>query len=275
MVIHADDRIAAVLGSDPALLDVLIAASPTFERLRNPLMRKTMGRLVTVAQAARLAGIDTDALLRRLNGEAGDGALPRAAEPSLEGTSALPAGLAALPAERVTEVDVREDLRAGREPFARIMAAVAALPPGNVLRLRAIFEPVPLYAVLARRGLDRWTEQLAPDDWRVWFFPSAAAEATPRTASPAVSPDTVPSTAGAGESGEVVLLDVRGLEPPEPMMRTLTALATLPAGATLVQVNVRVPALLLPRLAERGFTHEVREGAGVVRVFIRRREDAA
>lgn len=58
--------------------------------------------------------------------------------------------------------------------------------------------------------------------------------------------------------------------PPEPMVRTLEALARLPPGKVLVQINARVPRFLLPKLAERGFAYEVREFSGdVVRIFIR------
>ena len=63
-------------------------------------------------------------------------------------------------------------------------------------------------------------------------------------------------------------LDVRGLEPPEPLLRTLAALETLPAGHQLMQVNVRVPQLLFPMLAERGFACEVDE-SDVDRVLVR------
>ena len=59
-----------------------------------------------------------------------------------------PEFLAALAPERIVDLDVREDLRAGREPFSSIMAAREALPAGCVLRVRAIFEPVPLYLSL-------------------------------------------------------------------------------------------------------------------------------
>lgn len=52
----------------------------------------------------------------------------------------------------------------GREPFARIMAARSDLPDGGVLRVRAIFEPVPLYGVMAEHGLEHWTEELAEAD---------------------------------------------------------------------------------------------------------------
>jgi hypothetical protein len=55
------------------------------------------------------------------------------------------------------------------------------------------------------------------------------------------------------------------------MVRTLAALETLPADATLVQINVRVPEFLLPQLEQRGFTYEVREQKrDLVRLFIRR-----
>ena len=68
------------------------------------------------------------------------------------------------PADEV-ELDVRDDLRQGREPFSRIMAAVKALAPGQVLHLRAIFEPLPLYRVLAQRGYSAVSQAHAPDEW--------------------------------------------------------------------------------------------------------------
>ena len=266
-MIRASDRVASVLAQDERLLDVFVAASPAFEKLRSSAMRKTMARLVTVEQAARIAGIDPAALVGRLNEVLGGA--PAAADaawsPDLD-TPALapvPDALRALPDDQLVDLDVREDLRAGREPFARILEAARALPAGHVLRVRAIFEPAPLYPVLARRGLAHATERLAEDDWRVWFHHDASA-----ASAGAPSPDE--DIAALGE--DVIVLDVRGLEPPEPMVRTLEALATMPRGATLVQLNVRVPQYLLPKLEERGFTYEVREQrADLVRLFIRHR----
>src|ERR1043166_4417639 len=40
-------------------------------------------------------------------------------------------------------LDVREDIRSSREPFSKIMNAVAALEPNQKLLLIAPFEPVP------------------------------------------------------------------------------------------------------------------------------------
>lgn len=80
-----------------------------------------------------------------------------------------PPALRSLDPERVRDLDVRDQLRRGEEPFERIMAAASALPPDGVLRVRAIFEPEPLYAVMRSRGFEHWTERLGEEDWRVWF----------------------------------------------------------------------------------------------------------
>ncbi|MGE3764375.1 MAG: DUF2249 domain-containing protein [Kofleriaceae bacterium] len=256
-VIRASDRVAAVLARDERLLEVFVAASPAFDKLRNTAMRKTMAKLVTVAQAARIAGVDAGALVDRLNAALAGGEPARELVARAPVLPPIPEALRATPPDRIVDVDVREDLRAGREPFRRILDAARALPRGHVLRVRAIFEPAPLYAVLAKQGLGHATERHADDDWCVWFHHD----------------DTTAidvSSSPVEDDGDVIVIDVRGLEPPEPMVRTLEALAELPRGKTLVQLNVRVPQYLLPKLTERGFVYEVREqGPDLVRLFVR------
>lgn len=83
--------------------------------------------------------------------------------------SELPPELESLDPDRIRDLDVREQLRRGKEPFEDIMAAVSELPPDSVLRVRVTFEPEPLYGVMSSRGFRHWTEKLGEDDWRVWF----------------------------------------------------------------------------------------------------------
>jgi uncharacterized protein (DUF2249 family) len=260
--VDAGDRVGAVLARDERLLDVFVACSPVFEKLRNPAMRKTMARLVTIEQAARIAGVAANELVARLNAAlAGREPPTTTAHETFSPLPAIPSALTSLPADQVIDCDVREELRAGIEPFQRILEAARALPAGSALRVRAIFEPAPLYAVLARQGLAHATERLADDDWRVWFYRDDAA--TVRKA----------PVATAHDDADVIVVDVRGLEPPEPMVRTLEALAAMPRGKTLVQINVRVPQFLLPKLKERGFVYDIREqGPDLVRLFIRHEE---
>lgn len=53
-----------------------------------------------------------------------------------------------------------------------------------------------------------------------------------------------------------VVLDNRGLEPPQPMLRILEALESLPDDATLLAINEREPLFLYPELAARGYRYE-------------------
>ncbi|MEO5364989.1 MAG: DUF2249 domain-containing protein [Magnetococcus sp. WYHC-3] len=67
------------------------------------------------------------------------------------------------------------------------------------------------------------------------------------------------------------LLDVRGLPPPEPLLRILEATARLQVGEQLIVHHERLPSLLYPRLDERGLTVETRSTAeGLVILTISR-----
>lgn len=70
---------------------------------------------------------------------------------------------------RTIHVDVREDIRAGREPFSRIMAAAAQVGTAGELVLTAPFEPVPLYNVLAAQGFTHLARELGGGDWEIRF----------------------------------------------------------------------------------------------------------
>jgi len=262
------DRVSDVLARDETLVEVFVRHAPHFEKLRNPAMRRVMARLVTVEQAARIADVPVERLVHDLN-EALHLETGGVTHVTLEISNVRPTDRAShRPASlRQVELDLRDDLRAGREPFSRIMTAVAELAPSEVLVLRTIFEPVPLFGVLAKRGFLHEAARHAADDWSIWFWRAerdasssdAIVEEPVRTsgatsAAPASAEDAADGDAAARPT---VWLDVRGLEPPEPLVRTLAALETLPEDHQLVQINARVPQFLLPMLAERGFACEV------------------
>ncbi|TAH44867.1 MAG: DUF2249 domain-containing protein [Betaproteobacteria bacterium] len=68
-----------------------------------------------------------------------------------------------------------------------------------------------------------------------------------------------------------VVVDVRGLEPPEPFERAMEALTALPAGDELTLLLDRMPYPLLRLLDRDGYRHEdaVRDD-GVVEIRITR-----
>ena len=80
-------------------------------------------------------------------------------------------------------LDVREELRRGGEPLPRILGAVGSLASGQTLRLLVNFEPLPLYALLGRKGFDHQAVCHGEGDWEVLFSPQAPRPAATATRS--------------------------------------------------------------------------------------------
>jgi len=132
----------------------------------------------------------------------------------------------------VRELDVRPMLASGQGPLGAILEVVRTLLPGQALRLIAPFEPAPLYAKLGDMGYAHATRRRDDGAYEIVFTPPP-----PRRPDP-------------------LLLDLRGLEPPQPMMRVLEALDTLPEGGAIVALTRFRPVHLLELLEARGFAAE-------------------
>ncbi|RWM28580.1 DUF2249 domain-containing protein [Mesorhizobium sp.] len=159
------------------------------------------------------------------------------------------------------DLDVRPILREGGDPFAAIMQAVAALAPGQSLRLLAPFKPVPLFHVLGARGFSPSAREIGSGDWEVIFTPEGVEQ-------PEEAP--LPSHDDDDWPAPDLELDSRDLEPPEPMVRALQAVETLAPGQTVAVLLPREPIFLFDELRARG--HHWRgafEPEGHYRVVIR------
>ncbi len=184
-------------------------------------------------------------------------------------------------------LDVRPILQAGQDPFRDIMQAVSRLAPGQAFRLLVPFEPVPLYNVLGRKGFTPRATRHAAGEWEILFLPPGAgvegagndgggdetAAATETRPVDAKAEETKAGEAGAAETAwpaPSLSLDNRGLAPPEPMIRILSALDRLTPGAVLEAWNDREPLFLYPELEKRGARIAVRHEAGGVHLLIRK-----
>lgn len=151
---------------------------------------------------------------------------------------------------KTVTLDVREDIRLGREPFSRIMRATAALAPDEQLLLIAPFEPVPLFLVMEKQGFAFSAKPIASGGWEVLFTPGPGMPAVEATPAEELADSNPRIDAGPAS---IVQVDARGLEPPQPMVKILETLATLPAGSQLRARTDRRPLHLYPQLEARGF----------------------
>lgn len=159
-------------------------------------------------------------------------------------------------------LDVRPIIDAGGEPFGQIMATVSALKEGETLHLINSFEPAPLYRVLGGRGFTHRTEEYG-GIWHIYFSKEEGATI-------ATDDEGEVTCGGCGsEAPEVIELDVRGLEPPEPMVQILEALPKLSERGIMVVHHHREPLLLYEKLTQRGYTAKtIKINEGYYKVII-------
>lgn len=269
--ILASDKISDILKRHPDLLEVLVELSPAFAKLRNPVVRRVQTRLVTVAQAASIAGLEPPDLTHRLNMAAGITHSPgdSAVTPNTNAKAIEPDWLQGVTVAQ--ELDARPIMERGEEPFKQIVTTAQSVASGSAFRLIAGFEPSPLYGVLEKQGFAHFTQRQADDHWEVTFcrkvVPAQTSAGAPNASAALSSVDWT-----AAPSAEVTI-DVSDLVPPEPMIKILETLESLPHNGRLLVHHIRRPIHLYDRLDEMGYAHDTRDlGPGLVEVMIQKRE---
>lgn len=147
-------KVAALLEAYPALEEVLIAQAPAFERLRNPVLRRTVARVATLEQAAAIAGLPSRDLVTTLRRAAGqpvdDGATGGA--PAEQSRDDGPAPPWVDPARVRRIVDADAILAGGAAPLTSVFEAARSLETEDLLEVTVSFRPVPLVESLEKQG---------------------------------------------------------------------------------------------------------------------------
>lgn len=162
-------RVAQLLESYPQLEDVLIRQAPAFERLKNPILRRTIARLTTLERAAGIAGLDVRALVRELRSAAG-----QPVEETETAAAAAPAGPRPAWTERAptTRIDADALLDRGETPLPKVLEAASALGEDDLLEVTAAFRPLPLIEALEQKRFRTHVEPL--DGGRFGLYVSRA-----------------------------------------------------------------------------------------------------
>ena len=184
MAILAQTRLKDVLREHPELKEKLIALSPKFQRLNNPMVYRLVSRWATLADVARIGGLSVCELLHELNREIGteEQLMELAPECIEEKTGPTAGDLREKPswvnkARQVVVVDVQEEERFF---LPEIISALGRLQNEQILLVTTTFQPAPLLRMLREEGHEFFYEQthllehrlyvrnktIAAGDWR-------------------------------------------------------------------------------------------------------------
>jgi len=148
--IDPDTTVGALLEAYPEAEAVLVEMAPAFAKLRNPVVRRTVAKVATLEQAAKIGGVSLHTLIRKLRECTGQDSaeVPGAAC----GGESDTAPVWVVNGRVVEEVDAEAMLERGVHPIGKIREAVKGLGAGEVVVLRAPFRPEPLIDTMRRSG---------------------------------------------------------------------------------------------------------------------------
>ena len=131
MDISASTKINDLLKEYPFLEDFLVRLSPKFKGLKNPIMRKTIGKVATLSKVAGIGGLDLDDFLASLTAEINrqtdkdatpDGSTPDGAGGAISDPEEKQAALK----EIITALHAGEDMAVLKQRFSQLISGVEA-----------------------------------------------------------------------------------------------------------------------------------------------------
>ncbi len=180
LIITPKTKIYDLLETYPQLEAVLISKAPEFKRLKNPLLRNTIARVTTIAQAAIIGGLAVEALVNELRAQVGQdnaGAgihLPHATdvagateETGNTYTTEQPGWFT--PGDIRETLDVGLLLNRGEQPVHEVLSKLRKLADDELLEVIAPFIPAPLIDKASSLGYAHWLKQETSGNWHIYF----------------------------------------------------------------------------------------------------------
>ncbi|MEW5796174.1 MAG: DUF1858 domain-containing protein [Candidatus Zixiibacteriota bacterium] len=169
LLITPQTKVGELLKAYPEIEEVLIAIAPEFKKLRNPILLRTVARVTSLAQAARVGGVPVGDLVRQLRQAVGQPDIDVSAEPPSESavSSTPPEWFRQEPIKQ--SHDARPLIEAGLQPIGRVLGDLESLPHDVIYELITPFEPAPLIDKARAKGFDTWTRAVSAGEYRTYF----------------------------------------------------------------------------------------------------------
>ncbi|WP_456391831.1 DUF1858 domain-containing protein [Nitratifractor sp.] len=157
MEITPETRIHALLENYPKLESFLMKLNPKYKKLKNPVLRRTVARIATLSQVAKIGGYEPLELVNLLRQELGQEPLKAPqTKAQTEPTQARPDWARQAPA---LTLDGNALLHAEKNPLAEVRKALKELPESSVILLTTDFYPAPMIETFEQEGLRVWSKE--------------------------------------------------------------------------------------------------------------------
>ena len=153
MEITPQSKLFDVLEAYPQLEAQIIHIAPPFKNLKNPVLRRTVGKIATLAQVAQAGGMDVNKLVNTLRTAVGQQELAPQSETALQ--IAIPRAAEDpdwIAGEPQFTVDGTGMLARGEVPLGKVNQLLGQLEPGRFILLVTNFEPTPILDAMRKQN---------------------------------------------------------------------------------------------------------------------------
>lgn len=153
--INLQTKVTEMLDHYPQLEEVLLELSPSFAKLKNPILRKTIARVANLKQISEIAGLNPGELISTLR----KGAKLDPANFDSESTSSFSPQPQWVHKNLIIETfDICPILNEGKSPMKQIIEKSQSLDSDQILKIITPFIPSPIIDILKTKGYKCWSK---------------------------------------------------------------------------------------------------------------------
>ncbi len=168
--ITPETKVGALLKEYPDLESTLINMAPAFEKLKNPVLRKTVARVANLKQVSEVSKVPLPVLIGKLRKAAG---LPEMDQDGSDFDTEMENRPGWVKTENIIEsLDARPLLAKGQHPVDQVMHSLDKIPDDKIFELKTPFIPSPLIDIAKKKGCRAWTEEVTDDLYKTYFSKS-------------------------------------------------------------------------------------------------------
>lgn len=155
MNITTTTKLFDLLAEYPELEEKIIGIAPPFKNLKNPVLRRTVGKLATLEKVALIGNLDVNGFLNNLRREVGQPEIGADSKTVIAWQDGDPEWIKGQPAE---EVDGVEMLSRGVHPLGHINELMQKLKKDEFVLLTTNFKPLPLIEAMEKQSYTVFTK---------------------------------------------------------------------------------------------------------------------
>lgn len=160
-------RIGDFLDCYPEDEELLISLSPAFQKLRNPVLRRTIGRVATFQQVAVVGNISLETIINTLRKAAGQ----NQTNENMSTNNNLNTKPTWFNATMIAEtLDAREMLQSGQHPLAEVIKRTSEMGSNQIFELITPFTPMPLIEKVIANGFEAYVEEISDSEKHTYFL---------------------------------------------------------------------------------------------------------